>query len=208
MTRVGGSTVLGYHGCSGDTARKLLAGAAFEPSEKDFDWLGPGAYFWENDPRRALEWATDKARRGACDDPMVVGAVIALGRCLDLTTRDDLELLGLAHESLKEARELAGLEMPENADLRGDPHGDRKLRYLDCAVIRHLERNIADEAAEVRAKGGTPAIEPIQTVRGLFIEGGELYPGGGFYERTHSQIAVLDPAAILGAFLPRPYPRL
>lgn len=45
-------------------------------SERDFDWLGPGAYFWESDPRRAIEWAEWKKSRGDYDAPTVIGAVI------------------------------------------------------------------------------------------------------------------------------------
>ena len=198
------SVLLGYHGCSRAIADRVLAGEAFEPSREDHDWLGPGTYFWENDPRRALEWAVEKETRGKCDHPTVVGAVIMPGRCLDLTTRDDLDLLAEAYIAFRAAQEAAKLEMPRNQDLRLDTHRDRKLRYLDCAVIRHLEA--AAENAD--ANLAVPGLAPIDTVRGLFTEGGELYGGAGFSRKTHSQIAVVRPMAIVGVFLPRPYPRL
>lgn len=204
--RSSGSFILGYHGCYRDVGEKLLTGDVFVASEEEYDWLGPGVYFWENDPRRALEWAKEKVKRSKRGEPMVVGAVIAPGRCLDLTTRDDLDLLQAAYESLKFANERAGADMPQNKDLAHDRFNDRKLRFLDCAVIRHLEKNIEDEAEEVRAKGEIPVVLPIQTVRGLFVEGGELYEGGGFFQKTHSQIAVVDQTSILGVFRPRPYP--
>jgi hypothetical protein len=204
--RSSGSFILGYHGCYRDVGEKLLAGDVFVASEEEYDWLGPGVYFWENDPRRALEWAKEKVKRAKRGEPMVVGAVIVPGRCLDLTTRDDLDLLQAAYESLKFVNERAGADMPRNKDLSHDRFNDRKLRFLDCAVIRHLEKNIEDEAEEVRAKGEIPVVLPIQTVRGLFVEGGELYEGGGFFQKTHSQIAVVDQTSILGVFRPRPYP--
>lgn len=204
--RSSGSFILGYHGCYRDVGEKLLAGDVFVASEEEYDWLGPGVYFWENDPRRALEWAKEKVKRAKRGEPMVVGAVIVPGRCLDLTTRDDLDLLQAAYESLKFVNERAGADMPRNKDLAHDRFNDRKLRFLDCAVIRHLEKNIEDEAEEVRAKGEIPVVLPIQTVRGLFVEGGELYEGGGFFQKTHSQIAVVDQTSILGVFRPRPYP--
>ena len=208
MSRPEAGIVLGFHGCSGVVAQQLLAGADFRPSAKDFDWLGPGAYFWENDARRALEWAREKeaSRPGSCPTPSVVGAVIMLGQCLDLTLRDDLDLLADAYDSLCDARQVAGLEMPRNKEVPGDPYRDRKLRYLDCAVINHLERNITAEAEEARLRGEVAPFRPIQTVRGLFIEGGDLYPGSGFTQKTHGQIAVVDPTCILGVFRPRPYP--
>ena len=204
--RPSSSFILGFHGCYRDVGERLLTGDAFVASEEEYDWLGPGVYFWENDPRRALEWAKEKVKRARKGEPMVVGAVIAPGRCLDLTTRDDLDLLQAAYESRKYSNERAGTDIPKNKDHAHYSFKDSKLRFLDCAVIRHLEKNIEDEAEEVRAKGEIPVVLPIQTVRGLFVEGGELYEGGGFFQKTHSQIAVVDQASILGVFRPRPYP--
>ena len=79
MYRSTPSYVLGYHGCSKKFGRKALnSGIALEPSDKDYDWLGPGVYFWENDARRAKEWAQAKAASGSYDDPFVIGAIIDL----------------------------------------------------------------------------------------------------------------------------------
>jgi len=76
------SFVLGYHGCDEKVGRRVVAeGLALEQSKKDYDWLGPGVYFWESDPVRALEWARAKADKGVIDAPFVVGAVIDLA-CL------------------------------------------------------------------------------------------------------------------------------
>lgn len=41
------------------------------------------------------------------------------------------------------------------------------------------------------------------SVRGVFGEGDELYPGAGFMDKNHIQIAVLNPNCIKGFFLPR-----
>lgn len=200
--------VLGYHGCDREVGERLLLGGDFVASEQDFDWLGPGVYFWENDAQRALEWAVEKRKRGAYKEPFVVGAVIDLSNCLDLTIRENLDLLAVAYETFRAANEKAGLTMPENRDPAGVTSGDNLLRFLDCAVIRHLHENIAQEAAEILAKKGTPAIEPFTTVRGVFFEGGPAYPSGGFYAKTHTQIAAYDPRSIAGVFRPRPYPSI
>jgi len=75
VTRLNTSFVLGYHGC--DKAIGLLAVAGkldLIQSEKAYDWLGPGVYFWEGDPLRALDWARWKK----FNEPFVVGAVIDL----------------------------------------------------------------------------------------------------------------------------------
>ena len=48
--------VLAYHGCDREVGERILAGEEqVRPSANDYDWLGPGAYFWENSARRALD---------------------------------------------------------------------------------------------------------------------------------------------------------
>ena len=52
------SFVLGYHGCERKIGEGILAGDAHVTlSENVYDWLGHGAYFWENSRKRALDWA-------------------------------------------------------------------------------------------------------------------------------------------------------
>lgn len=134
---------------------------ALLPSDKDYDWLGPGAYFWEADPQRAMEWAKEAKARGRIQSPAVIGAVIDLGNCLDLLNREDLELVRQAHELFVEEQQRTRLPIPTNRDLRGT--SGKILRYLDCAVIRFLHQVLDEEGAE-----------SFDTVRGFFPEGGPL----------------------------------
>lgn len=173
------------------------------PSDRDYDWLGHGRYFWEGDPQRALEWAQAREAQGKIRKAAVVGAVIDLGNCLDLTKRSDCELLADAYNSLAAAFAAAKIELPENRDPKTVRLGDKLLRYLDCAVIQHLHKNIDDEAREQINKGLKPQVLPFDTVRGLFPEGESLYAGGGFYSLTHTQIAVRNDSSIIGYFRPR-----
>jgi hypothetical protein len=56
---------LGYHGCGcdRDVAEAILDGRAeVRSSANTHDWLGSGAYFWENNPGKALSWAKLLAR--------------------------------------------------------------------------------------------------------------------------------------------------
>lgn len=199
MSRLATSFVLGYHGCDETIGARAIRGeVSLIQSERDYDWLGPGAYFWESDPRRALEWAKQKLSKKKGSKPFVIGAVIDLRNCLDLTNRDDLELVKDAYEAFEAVQIAAGVPLPQNIDMKGDPHADRLLRYLDCAVIKHLH-SIIENAA------GAPDVpEPYDTVRGMFTEGGELYPGATFTKRTHTQIAVRNTSCIRGLFIPLP----
>jgi hypothetical protein len=192
------SFVLGYHGC--DRAVGIAAlncKSSLKQSEKDYDWLGSGVYFWENDAQRALDWAKQKCRLGHYEHPFVIGAVIDLGNCLDLISRQEIPILAWAHDSLTAKLTAAGKpdEMPVNKDARGDVNGDKLLRFLDCAVINHLHY-IIDEA------GDASPIPPYDSVRGLFTEGEEVYPGARFLTSTHTQIAVRNMSCLKGYFLP------
>lgn len=178
------SFVLAYHGCDRAFGEQLLAGTkTFRPSDNDYDWLGPGVFFWESNPNRALEFAQEKKKRGeAISDPFVVGAVIDLGLCLDLSTKDSIEYLREAHSSLMATIREASRQAPANG-----PEPWR--RRLDCAVIKILHQILEGSGAE-----------PISTVRGIFIEGGPIYSGSAFQEKTHVQIAVVDPECIKAVF--------
>ena len=43
----------------------------------------------------------------------------------------------------------------------------------------------------------------FDSIRGVFFEGDELYPGAGFKEKDHIQICIRNPNCIKGYFLPR-----
>lgn len=182
MHRLSASFVLGYHGCDATVAEKLLAGERFLPSSNDYDWLGPGVYFWEANPQRGLDFAIEaSARASSIRRPAVVGAVIELGLCLDMTTRKALEMVREAYVTLKASFDTAGQPLPRNS-------ADFLRRNLDCAVVQRLH-SILDDAGE-----------RLDTVRGVFIEGSPIYPSSGFNEKTHTQIAVRNLACIKGVF--------
>jgi hypothetical protein len=163
----------------------VLAGQPFAVSENDYDWLGPGIYFWQANPRRALRFAEEKKmRESASWSPAVVGAVIELGLCLDLATQAGIDHTRNAYNSLAFTYKAAGLNLPRNAGGK-----DLLLRRLDRAVIQTLHE-IRESAREA----------PIDTVSGVFIEGPPIYKDAGFYEKTHIQICVCNPKQIRGVF--------
>lgn len=183
MHRLTSSFVLGYHGCDLAVGERILKGTAFKQSDNDYYWLGPGVYFWEANPKRALQFASEaQKRKGSAPKPFVVGAIIELGLCLDLTTATSLDWVSSAHQYLVENTRAANLSLPTNS-------GDQLRRKLDCAVIRHLHLLLDSQD-----------LPSIDTVKGVFIEGAPLYPGSGFLEKTHVQIAVRNPHCIKGVF--------
>jgi len=87
------------------------------------------------------------------------------------------------------------MEMPVNQTAPLDSSPDKVIRRLDHAVIARLHKMVEQAGSA-----------PFDTVCALFDEGVEMYEGSGFKEKTHSEIAVINEACILGYFLPRPYP--
>lgn len=191
MHKLSTSFILGFHGCDVTVAEKLLSGAPFESSENDYDWLGHGAYFWENNPKRAMQFANEASQRSDSRivTPTVVGAVIDLGLCLDMTTQYSIECVKLAYESFvstfKEGS--SDVEFPKNKSVGLSV--DVLLRDLDCAVINHFHEMFLKEHGM-----------SVDSVRGIFLEGKPIYSGSGFVEKTHIQIAVRNLACIKGVF--------
>ena len=179
--------VVGYHGCTEKFARSLLLGdlplLEWRPSTNEWDWLGTGIYFWEHSPERALRWAREKFRKRQ-DRPTVVGAVVQLGKCFDLLNEAQTSLLEESYQNLAQNFSQKGLTLPKN---RGT---GLKRRELGNLVIN----NRLDELKVVGVE--------YDTVREAFLEGDPAYPGAGFARESHIQIAVRNPACILGVFRP------
>lgn len=92
--------MLGYHGCDASIAERVFRGKdTIRPSNNDYDWLGSGSYFWEGDPERAMAWAKEQTGLGRLKKAAVIGAVIDLGNCLNLSTQEGAALLKSAVQS-------------------------------------------------------------------------------------------------------------
>ncbi len=179
-----GRVVIGFHGCSREIAEKVLAGEEkLRPSENDFDWLGSGVYFWEFNFKRALQWAS-KSRKGG--EPYVIGAYIELKNCLDLISSDKLDELQAAYQTLKTAYQKKGMPLPQN-----------RRRIKSTYIIRELDCQVIEAYKEISKNKG----HEILSVRGVFWEGGHLYPGSSFRKQNHIQIAVNE-KCVLGYFRP------
>ena len=179
--------ILAYHGCDRELGEKVLAGEqGLEPSKNSYDWLGHGIYFWEDDWKRADEWAKERMKlpKSTIKDPFVIGAVIDLGCNLSMMRRNDMEIVKRGYKALKKLQSLRGESLPENTG-----GSDRFKRELDCKVIQivHAIRKAKKE-------------QEFETVRGVFFEGEEAYPDSGFRSKNHVQVCVRNPKRIHGYF--------
>lgn len=182
--------IIGYHSCDREIGLKVLNGKdELEPSDNPWDWLGPGIYFWEHDPVRALAYAVENSQgkqfnKKPIKTPFVLGAVIELGNCLNLVESESIKVLSEAFQGVQKIYSVTGQKMPVN---RGDN------RALDCEVIKHIHQSNINESKN-----------PYETIRSAFQEGDEVYPGASFSARHHIQVCVCQPQLIKGYFLPRP----
>jgi hypothetical protein len=187
------SYVFGFHGIDEDVAMDILTQKKdFKISNNNYDWLGSGIYFWENNYERAIQYAKEDSTRkdSKIKKPFVLCAIIDLGNCLDLLDQKNLDFLKFAYESLKSDLEKEGQSLPKNTSF-GSLDFDFKKRELDCAVIRYAHQLAIDEGF------------PFDSVRAAFIEGEPLYDNAGFKQQNHIQIAILNSDCIKGIFLPR-----
>lgn len=162
---------IGYHGTSAGAAQRILS-AKFEISRNEYDWLGDGAYFFQDAPARALEWA----RRRFGDDAAVVGAEIDLNDGIDFLDVRWYEEVRRAYRRYRALLEQEGSRLPRQT---------RGAHRLDRHVVNYLVVVLLDRGLRVRS------------VRAAFGEGEPAFPGSALLDRSHVQIAVRDLSAIL-----------
>ena len=196
--------IIGFHGCEASVRDALLKNPnEIKISQKPFDWLGHGLYFWENNYERALQWAQDKQDRGAIKEPAVIGAALYLGYCGDFLDRKYIQLLSAYFDIMKDRYKKSGKELPENRDLTRDPYKDKIMRHLDCAAIEFMHAEIFDQVRKDVQEKGFSDYKIFDTTRGVFTEGGPAFPGSGLFEKSHIQVCVRNPNCIQGFFMPR-----
>ena len=182
MSSYSPALVFGFHVCDRSVRDKLLlAQDEFRLSQNAYDWLGEGVYFFESDPQRAAIFGEAMQRdarlsRGRIINPVLIGAVIELSHCLDLTTVEGRALLSTAERTLDQSAR----------------HNAGSGRFRDCAAINALHQLFRD-LGEV----------PFTTVRAAFQEGEPVYDSAVLHAEDHIQIAVRDLSCIKGVFVPR-----
>ncbi len=197
--------VIGYHGCDISIAEKIFSGKdELKASDNEYDWLGNGIYFWEGSHDKALKWAEISKN---IKSPAVVGAFIRLGNCLDLLDIEHIQELEEVYHLIKDESVSLGLKLPTNTALKSD--GIRYARKLDCFIIERLHQ-INNESIMYKIGLTSEDKQLIQTdsdfidsVRGLFQEGEEIYENAGFRRENHIQLCIKNPNCIVGYFRPK-----
>jgi len=110
--------IIGFHGCDYDTYNDVLHNHNFlKPSVNDYDWLGNGIYFWEQNLERAWQWAEENKK---IKNPAVIGAVLDLGYCLNLLDSKYISMLKNEYSLFSIEAFLYGDIIPTNKDIKGN----------------------------------------------------------------------------------------
>ncbi len=183
---------IGFHGCDKTVADSVVTQQCTNliSSKNKWDWLGNGVYFWEQNYHRAIDWAKqlmanpDMMPEGSkpIKTPAAVGAVIDLGRCLNLLDGQSIALVQGTYTQINKIFEAAKFPLPTN---KGNAHN------LDCVVINAVNMFLASQKKK-----------KYDTVRCLFSEGNPIYENSCFMEKNHVQICVINPNCIKGYFHP------
>ncbi len=196
--------LIGFHGCDAETRDALLTNPnKIQKSEKPYDWLGHGMYFWENNIDRALNWAKDKAKKGEIETPSVIGAVLTLDYCFDLLDGRFTKMIKSYYELMVSTYAAIGKELPVNRDSRTDDYKDKVIRELDCSVIEFMHQKIQEQIAADNAEKNYSEYKAFDSARGVFTEGGPAFEGAGIQQKSHIQICIRNNNCIKGFFLPR-----
>jgi hypothetical protein len=123
--------------------------------------------------------------KGKIEKPAVVGAVIDLGNCLNLTDTKHQEVIKSAYKGIVDLCEKHLKKLLQNTE---------KARKLDCAVI--------NAAIELNNELKYPEFDSI---RSPYFEGNPLYPQAYFMDKTHIQICIRKAECIKGYFLPKDF---
>lgn len=194
-----GQLLVAYHGCDITLRDDLVSGriAGLNPSANKYDWLGGGAYFFENDYQRALMFAstaqanpTKRFTKQAIATPAVVGAVLQFDFILDMTTQEGMEEYSMAYAAMVEYLTKNGQPEPKNSKA-DDDDVDLIVRQLDSDVFNFMHRIRRDTD-----------LDAFQAVRSAFPQGKELAPSSAFKRGSHIQIALRENACVRAWFLP------
>jgi hypothetical protein len=171
--------VYGYHGTSRAAALTILDDG-FRHSDNDYDWLGTGVYFFQDAPRRAMQWATEQHP----NNPAVICSLIRLENCIDLLDINWFPIIKEAYSFFVEEYRRTNRPLPRQNPERSKAH------RLDCAYLNYVIKEILE-----------PQGQRIDAIRAVFVEGERVFPNSAIFDRAHVQIAVRDLSLIEESYL-------
>ena len=184
---------VGYHGTTRQIADEIVHGSKpFLKSNNEGDWLGYGAYFFEDGRKRALTWAKNRYST-PLNEPAVVSVNIDLDGCLDLVDSKFCALLrNKYHDFLDLERQLGSFDDQAGLIVLGGKvftteSSDTNPRTRP-PIDNYRDRTFINWIVRILRKRGVT----IRSVRGVFLSGSGIFETSHVFDWGHIQIAVLD----------------
>lgn len=177
---------IGHHGTTVATARKLADREEhFKAKQNEGDWLGIGAYFWQDAPMRARYWAQKKYKGQAA----VVSAKINLKDALDLLDLTDFLELQILQEAF--------LEFEKSS---GTTYTQKPLKILDGVVYvpKPGVAGFINDRDQAFLEFAIPILQEtrrsnITAIRAAFVYGRAMHATSFLFDWAHVQICVREP---------------
>jgi hypothetical protein len=167
-------SVYGYHGTSRINAESILR-EGFNTSNRGYDWLGSGAYFWQDAPKRALDWAKIHHPK----DPVVIRSLITFeeNKTIDLLDTQWHSFLSTHYTSFVNECIKSSIPLPTQNPSESKRHtlDHAFLDYISLVLNNHPKRTVK-----------------ISVIRAAFTEGSPVFPSSAIHDLSHVQIAVKD----------------
>jgi hypothetical protein len=176
-------SVYGYHGTSRENAESIIKNG-FRSSNSGGDWLGPGAYFWQDAPKRALDWA----KKLHPENPVVIRSSIIFDRSktMDLLDTKWFSFLGARYKDFVIDCLESNISLPtQDKDLTKS-----NLHRLDHNFLNYIALTMN------REKPGR-----VSVIRAAFTEGNPIFDNSAIYDLSHVQIVVKDNKYIIDSLI-------
>lgn len=181
-----------FHGTTLQVAKEIVSRRHFLITKKNYHWLGPGAYFFQDAPFRAWAWAVELCTKYPAEKPAVVVVDVQMKQCLDLL---DIVHWPLIEESYREYTRIYGPKAKTQERPVISRHDGKKFplfsnKELDRKSGANFLDNDVIKLAIMKYEQKTG--KTVNLVRAAFIEGRELYESSFFYSHYHIQVAVIN----------------
>lgn len=169
------TSIEGFHGTAAERAKRIVD-EGFLAWPRQGQWLGKGAYFFQDAPALAWEWAEWVVRKFPATGtrPAVIWATLDVQDCLDLFDIRWYSRVKRAYEIFRADCERRGVEPPQQEEWKP---GEGKKHYLDYVILNDMIEKMDERGV------------PFTSVRGIFWEGYPAFPKSHLHDQAHVAIA-------------------
>jgi hypothetical protein len=187
-----------YHGTTVELAKRIFDQRKFKVSRNTYDWLGPGVYFYQDSPLKALAWAqryaVEECAKGTA--AAVIAVDIDLSSSFDIFRPENHEILVEVHRQTKaNPTELQNVKQHRPVLRREDGERFHLFNSQPLGHDRLMGNNFVDAKTVSRAIQIVTDKRQVayNCARYFFWEGKELYSGSYFFDHSNLQLCILGP---------------